>query len=266
MATLPTGNGFKLEDGTDILPPDAPQVGWSVSNIGDINQDSFDDYVIGAPSTLDDFGGPSAGRVYVVFGSSTPLTSPVDLTNLGSGGFIIDGLSGDDLGAHVGDQLGWSVSAAGDVNNDGIADLVVGAPRVPSAAGVLSSTPDEAGQAFVIFGSADPFTNIDLGTPSSAFISITGIAESRAGLVVADAGDVNGDLIADFIVGAPGQIRMLAIPMSSTAARRSPISISRRSRPPTASSFTAMPAGRRPTSPGRLRPATATSTATTMPT
>jgi VCBS repeat protein/Big-like domain-containing protein/FG-GAP repeat protein len=198
MASLPTGSGFKLEDGTDLLPPDAPQVGWSVSNIGDINFDGLDDFIIGAPSTSN-----GAGRVYVVFGKETLFTSPVDLTNLGAGGFIIEGLSGDDLGAHVGDQLGFSVSAAGDVNHDGVADLIIGAPKVPSADGVTNSEPDLAGQAFVIFGHTGTFSNIDLSTPSTAFISISGIVGSQAGWTVADAGDVNGDAIADFIVGSP---------------------------------------------------------------
>jgi len=199
MASLPSGNGFKLEDGTDLLPPDAPQVGWTVSNIGDINFDGLDDFIIGAPSTSN-----GAGRVYVIFGKETLFTSPIDLTNLGDGGFIIEGLSGDDLGAHVGDQLGFSVSAAGDVNHDGVADLIIGAPKVPSADGVTNSEPDLAGQAFVIFGHTGTFSNIDLSTPSTAFISISGIAGSQAGWTVAGAGDVNGDTIDDFIVGAPG--------------------------------------------------------------
>jgi Bacterial Ig domain/FG-GAP-like repeat/FG-GAP repeat len=199
MASLPTGSGFKLEDGTDLLPPDAPQGGWSVSNIGDINFDGLDDFIIGAPSTSN-----GAGRVYVVFGKETAFTSPVDLTNLGTGGFIIDGLSGDDLGAHDGgDQLGFSVSAAGDVNGDGVVDLIIGAPKVPSADGITNSEPDLAGQAFVIFGHTGSFSDIDLATPSTAFISVSGIAGSQAGWTVADAGDVNGDTIDDFIVGAP---------------------------------------------------------------
>jgi hypothetical protein len=62
--------------------------------------------------------------------SARPAARPIDLAALGTGGFRIDGVD-------AGDFSGFSVSGAGDVNGDGLADLIVGAcwsrPRRGSA-------------------------------------------------------------------------------------------------------------------------------------
>ena len=61
----------------------------------------------------------------MVFGSSAGFSSSLDLNNLdGTNGFAINGVA-------TGDSLGFSVSGIGDVNNDGVDDLIVGAPQPP---------------------------------------------------------------------------------------------------------------------------------------
>ena len=82
-------------------------------------------------------GNSGAGESYLVFGKAT--TTAVDLENLGSGGFRIDGID-------AGDNSGWSVSGAGDVNGDGLADLIIGAHRADPGGD------SEAGESYLVFG------------------------------------------------------------------------------------------------------------------
>ena len=182
---LGTG-GFKIT--VDIA---GDRTGDSVSSAGDLNGDGIDDLVVGA--RLNDGGGVNAGAAYVVFGSATNLTSvSLDTVALGTGGFKITGEA-------AGDIVGESVSSAGDVNGDGIDDLIVGA-RDNDALGNAA-----AGAAYVIFGSTTAPTsvnldNIALGTGG---FKINGAAANDAtGRSVDSAGDVNGDGFDDVIVGA----------------------------------------------------------------
>jgi Ca2+-binding RTX toxin-like protein len=93
---------------------------------------------------------------------------------------------------------GWSVASAGDINRDGFADLIVGAPGTFAPAHVET--------AYVVFGKASGFAaNIDLSTLDGATgFKLIGVAEGDVtGRSVAPAGDVNGDGFDDLIVGAP---------------------------------------------------------------
>ncbi|WP_416559215.1 Ig-like domain-containing protein [Limnohabitans sp. yimb22184] len=178
--------------------------GFSVANAGDVNGDGLADLIVGA-NTSSPAAGQAAGRSYVVFGKTG--TSGVDLSAVaaGSGGFVINGQCASDLSGH-------SVASAGDVNGDGLADLIVGAWRSDPTAGV------NAGRSYVVFGKT--------GTVG---VDLSAVAEGRGGFVingqsdgdesgssVASAGDVNGDGLADLIVGAP-----LSDPMYGTGAGRS---------------------------------------------
>ncbi|MDH4398175.1 Ig-like domain-containing protein, partial [Sphingorhabdus sp.] len=92
--------------------------GFSVSSAGDVNGDGLDDLIVGASQS----GDQDAGASYVVFGKTTGTS--VNLSDIASGtgnlGFVINGAS-------AGDRSGGSVSSAGDVNGDGLDDLIVGA-------------------------------------------------------------------------------------------------------------------------------------------
>ncbi|WP_204150548.1 integrin alpha, partial [Leptolyngbya sp. CCY15150] len=86
---------------------------------GDINGDGVDDLIIGAPFA--DSNGFDSGSSYVVFGGGD-FSIPLNLSTLsGSNGFRLVG------GAQF-DRFGFSVSSAGDVNGDGVDDLIIGAP------------------------------------------------------------------------------------------------------------------------------------------
>jgi hypothetical protein len=183
--------GLAASDGFIIQGDEAiDQAGYSVSSAGDVNGDGFDDLIVGAPNGDD--GGSSAGEAYVIYGMAGTSRTTVDLTGLAaSDGFVIQG----DV---AGDQAGRSVSSAGDVNGDGIDDLIVGAP-------VGDDGGTAAGEAYVIFGRAGATRGtLDLSTlsPLDGFIIQGDAADDRAGFSVSSAGDVNGDGIDDLVVGA----------------------------------------------------------------
>jgi len=168
--------------------------GYSVSSAGDVNGDGIDDLIIGA--ALASRNGMSlAGQSYVVFGSNSGFGASFNLSTLnGSNGFAINGIAADD-------RAGSSVSSAGDVNGDGIDDLIIGA-KYADPNGI-----NLAGQSYVVFGSNSGFgagLNLWDLNGSNGF-AINGIATfDRSGRSVSSAGDVNGDGIDDLIIGARG--------------------------------------------------------------
>jgi hypothetical protein len=98
--------------------------------------------------------------------------------------------------AATNDKSGHSVASAGDVNGDGFADLIIGAP---------GADPYNSGTSYVMFGKASGFTaKIDLSSLNgSNGFRLDGVsAGDFSGQSVAGAGDVNGDGFADVIVGA----------------------------------------------------------------
>ena len=185
LSGLTGDNGFKIsgEAANDYS-------GRSVSGAGDINGDGIDDLIVGARGS--DPNGNRSGASYVVFGSNTGFTANVNLSGLtGTNGFKISGESEYDYS-------GYSVSGAGDINGDGIDDLIVGAR---SAEGNAYAS----GASYVVFGSSTPFAaNVNLSdlTGTNGF-KISGESEyDNSGISVSGAGDINGDGIDDLIVGA----------------------------------------------------------------
>ena len=172
--------GFRIE-GIEA----GDRAGQSVSGAGDVNGDGLDDIIVGAFLAAPN-DNSRAGESYVVFGK--PGNTTVDLSNLGTGGFRIDGIDPDD-------ESGLSVSGAGDVNNDGLDDLIIGARRADPGGN------ESAGEIYVVFGKADSGA-VDLADLDSGF-RITGInASDYAGNSVSGAGDVDGDGVDDLIIGA----------------------------------------------------------------
>ncbi|MGH7723826.1 MAG: integrin alpha [Candidatus Eiseniibacteriota bacterium] len=142
------------------------QFGFALANAGDVNNDGFDDIVIGAPFTTN-------GDAFLFLGGSPP-NNVADLTF---------------TGLAAGDQLGYSVAGAGDVNQDGYDDLLIGAPFHEGGG-------TNRGQAYVFLGGSTPNNVSDL--------TLSGFAnDDHFGSAVASAGDMNVDGFADMVVGAP---------------------------------------------------------------
>jgi hypothetical protein len=179
LSNIAAGSG-----GFRILQQSSSSYLSQISDAGDVNGDGIDDLIVGA------YG---ANAAYVVFGTETPAAT-IDLNDvaLGTGGFRISGEVGGDL-------VGISVSSAGDVNGDGIDDLIVGA-RGNDAGGT------NAGAAYVIFGTASSVTAVDLSAVAlgTGGFKITGEAAGDLAGRVSSAGDVNGDGFDDLVVGASG--------------------------------------------------------------
>ena len=190
LSTIAAGTGGFVLNGQSA----SDLSGTSVSSAGDVNGDGFADLIVGA-RYADPAGGITAGKSYVVFGKSLGFGASVDLSAIaaGTGGFVLNGQSVDD-------RSGFSVSATGDVNGDGFADLIVGAKYADPAGG------NNAGKSYVVFGKSLGFgPSVDL----SAIAAGTGgfalngqSAGDEFGFSVSSAGDVNGDGFADLIVGA----------------------------------------------------------------
>jgi hypothetical protein len=164
--------------------------GSAVSHAGDINGDGIDDLIIGASSA--DPNGSNSGKSYVVFGRRGGFEASLDLSSLnGSNGFVINGIG-------VLHFSGNAISSAGDINGDGIDDLIVGAP-------FADPNGSDSGESYVVFGRNGGFdASLELSSldGSNGFM-ISGIDTSdRSGVSVSGAGDVNGDGVDDLIIGA----------------------------------------------------------------
>jgi hypothetical protein len=185
LTNLNGQNGFKLDG--DLV---SSYSGYWVGNIGDINRDSYDDILIGAPNR-NNFTGSS----YVVFGSS----------NLGSNGLIslssLNGANGFRLdGEAMGDSSGFSIggSTVGDVNGDGYLDFIIGAKGYNS----------KIGRSYVIFGNDEVSDNglqLLANLNGKNGFKIDGeSAGDGSGFVTNLIGDFNGDGYADLGIGSYG--------------------------------------------------------------
>ena len=148
--------------------------GYSVATAGDVNGDGYADVIVGALYYSN--GQTSEGRAFVYHGSAGGLSATPNWTAESDKEYA---------------DFGHSVATAGDVNGDGYADVIVGAPY-------YSNRNKDAGMAFVYYGSAGGLS----ATPSWTADG-NNQPGAKFGFSVATAGDVNGDGYADVIVGAP---------------------------------------------------------------
>jgi FG-GAP repeat len=190
LASLDGTNGFTFS-GID----DSDHVGHSVSNAGDVNGDGIADLIIGAERANPD-GIFHAGESYVVFGGTgLGAGGRLDPASFdGTNGFVVNGVAANDLS-------GSSVSGAGDLNDDGLDDLIVGAP------GAQANGHASAGRGYVLFGTTaiGAGGSVDLAALDGVNgFTLNGIDPFDAAGAASGVGDVNGDGIDDLIIGAPG--------------------------------------------------------------
>ena len=160
-----SGNPTNVDLATFDLPPlgargfridgvaENYNTGDSVAGAGDVNADGTSDVIVGAFRAGAN-GRLSSGSAYVIYGSANPTN--IDLAMLAARGFRIDGARQSDLSASP-------VAAAGDVNADGTADVIIGARGVN----------DFSGAAYVVYGSADS-ANVDLAALGARGFRISG--------------------------------------------------------------------------------------------
>jgi hypothetical protein len=188
LAVGAPSRGFLLRGGV------SDNCGYAISGAGDINGDGFSDIVVGA-IYASPAGRSHAGKTYVVFGSNssnawgTGILDPASTSN-GVRGFVLQGQTANDLSA-------CAVSSAGDINGDGLADILIGAYG--------------ASKAFVVFGSKNTTAwssgVLDLSTLMDGvhgFVLQGKLEDNRdaLGWKVHHAGDINGDKFGDLLISA----------------------------------------------------------------
>ncbi|WP_425328423.1 Ig-like domain-containing protein, partial [Pseudomonas nitroreducens] len=234
-AHFPTGvNGTTITNSFTGTVTNSSQVngvdlGDSINNVGDVNGDGIDDFVIADPranNVMSQGYAASAGTAYLVYGKAGGLGSSLDLANMTlDQGIRINSQHYEWLGSARQDYSTNTITALGDINGDGIGDFAIAAPY---------SEPGDPGRVWVIYGKAGGYTsdiNLDalntVGVPSqfntnpmfdssvgslilnekATYNSATGkwtqsTVDEWFGVSIRAGGDINGDGINDFIIGA----------------------------------------------------------------
>ncbi|HEY7906494.1 MAG TPA: hypothetical protein VIC53_06200, partial [Wenzhouxiangella sp.] len=195
-------DGFRIQAEENTTDPGSLGLGVAASFAGDFNGDGLDDIIIGAPMAYVDYDRREAGKAYVVFGTDQLITAPLDLSSLnGSNGVRFDALV-------RGDKLGASVAGGGDINGDGIADVILSAPFADADPEGNRNTNE--GRTYVVFGKDvekngafdSPFDLSTLNGNNGFSIEAEIYSSYLGAYALAGDGDFNGDGLSDVITGS----------------------------------------------------------------
>lgn len=165
--------------------------GKAVDGGHDVSGDDIDDFIIGAPNFDDTGNGLQRGAAFVVHGRERwPVGVATSLNGFTSSFLYTEGRDQA--------QAGTAVANVGDMNGDGLSDFAVGAPR--SNVIIPGTTLAEAGGAYILFGKTTGWGNTTL---ASAITRVDGVAAGVQLGTSLSGGDLNGDNLADLIIGAP---------------------------------------------------------------
>ncbi len=183
--------------GTESLPgavfigtSDDDLLGYRVASAGDVNDDGFDDLVIGAYQE-----NTYTGAAYLVYGHATNLSGDINLSDIDAG--TLDGAVF--RGINIFDYAGIAVTGGGDINNDGYDDIAIGAYSTEINGGT-------SGSVYVIYGGSTNFSGAyslaNVGTTING-VTLNGSIGHGLGTYLSFAGDLNGDDYDDLLIGAP---------------------------------------------------------------
>lgn len=216
---LPSNFG---SNGIYYVGMDSMALGFNVMPAGDFNGDGIADFLLSAHEfdpVVDGVMRSNAGAAYLIHGSKTTLTT-LHMSNFTTGSMGVRFLGGASQ-----NKLGVSLAGVGDINDDGIDDIAIGAS---SAAAPITPARSVAGIVFVIYGTTVPFT-ADLDLKDFSFFSqgfaIFGHTTGAALGTVAAAGDINQDGINDIFVGGVNTLSKASIVYGQKSVRSSHVDL-----------------------------------------
>jgi Ca2+-binding RTX toxin-like protein len=187
LASVDGVTGFAFSTGTNYS-------GFSVASAGDVNGDGFSDVIVAAKHIAAN-GHVDAGAAYVLFGKASGFAAGIDLASVdGSTGFKLSGVPAADFSGRP------TVASAGDVNGDGFADLIVGAPTA-------NPHGNYSGASYVVFGKLPDAAVNRSGTDASQTLAGGDFADTLSGLGGDDTLHGNGGN--DMLVGGSGADTMI---------------------------------------------------------